>query len=613
MQERCAVPDKQGLVREATRIIRSAKYLTAFTGAGISVESGIPPFRGPGGLWSKYDPRMLELDYFLAHPERSWPVIKEIFYDNFGAARPNKAHLALARLELEGWPREAVGGPSGAALDARGYLKTLITQNIDNLHWIAGSRNIVEFHGNSAYLVCLTCKTRVVATPALLLNVPPRCPCGGIYKPDFIFFGEGIPAEAHSKAHEAARQSDVMLVVGSTGEVYPAALVPSVGIRGRREDHRDKPRRIGIHRFGDDPSPLTPGRGGIRPDRKGALPMKIFDLRSDTVTRPSPGMRKAMAEAEVGDDVYGEDPTVNALQDLAARTTGKEAALFVSTGSMGNLIPIYLNCGAGNEMLISSRGHSVQHELAGVSAIAGSLPIMIPSERGILTPELLEPWIQPDAYDHARTRMIVLENTHNAAGGTVYPLAAVQSIGAFARKKKLAVHIDGARLFNALVASGVDAPSICREADTVTFCLSKGLGAPVGSLLCGTRDFISEARRVRKMLGGGMRQAGIIAAAGMYALSHNIQRLAEDHQNAKLIARALAGTTWAALDPNNVVTNILYFRTPGRNAAEVMKSLARQGILCWDTAADQVRFVTHLDISTDDTREIVQLLEKMKI
>jgi threonine aldolase len=341
--------------------------------------------------------------------------------------------------------------------------------------------------------------------------------------------------------------------------------------------------------------------------------MKTFDLRSDTVTRPSPGMRKAMADAEVGDDVYGEDPTVNKLQELAAKVTGKEAALYVSSGSMGNLIPICINCGAGNELLIESRGHSVQHEVAGVSAIAGSLPIMIAAPGGILTPTLLEPWIQPDAYDRARTRMILLENTHNAAGGTVYPLAVLREIGAFGQKRKLMVHIDGARLFNAVTASGVNAPAICREADTVTFCLSKGLGAPVGSMLCGTQDFIAEARHVRKMLGGGMRQAGIIAAAGIYALQHNIKRLAEDHMHAQLIARALAATTWAALDPKNVVTNILYFRTPGRRAADVVKSLAREGILCWDAAADQVRFVTHLDVSAEDTREIVRLLEKVKM
>jgi len=340
--------------------------------------------------------------------------------------------------------------------------------------------------------------------------------------------------------------------------------------------------------------------------------MKMYDLRSDTVTRPGPGMRKAMAEAEVGDDVYAEDPTVNRLQEMAAEVTGKEAALFVSSGSMGNLIPIYLNCGRGNELLIESHGHSVQHELAGVTAVAGSLPIMVPAPRGILTPALLEPWIQPDIYYCAHTRMIVLENTHNAAGGTFYPPATLKEIGAFARGRKLSLHIDGARLFNAAVASGVPVRALCAETDTVTFCLSKGLGAPVGAVLCGTRQLIAEARRVRKMLGGGMRQAGIIAAAGVYALSNNIERLAEDHENARVIARALVATKWAELDPDEVVTNIINFRTPGKDAASVVEALTREGILSGASAADQVRFVTHIDVSREDTREIVRKLEKVK-
>ncbi len=195
-------------IPSAVSLIQGARYLTAFTGAGISVESGIPPFRGDGGLWSRYDPRMLELDYFLAHPERSWPVLREIFYDHFGKARPNKAHQVLASWEQ------------------RGLLKTLITQNIDRLHHDAGSRNVVEFHGSSRLLVCLSCSRKVEAAPALLAALPPRCPCGGIYKPDFVFFGEGIPAPAHARSQEAARRTDVMLVIGSTGEVYPAAMVP---------------------------------------------------------------------------------------------------------------------------------------------------------------------------------------------------------------------------------------------------------------------------------------------------------------------------------------------------------------------------------------------------
>jgi threonine aldolase len=320
-----------------------------------------------------------------------------------------------------------------------------------------------------------------------------------------------------------------------------------------------------------------------------------------------------MAEAEVGDDVYAEDPTVNRLQDMAAEITGKPAALFVSSGSMGNLIPVMLSCGRGNEFLIEAHGHSVQHELAAVSAIAGSLPIMIPAPKGILTPALMAPWIQPAIYYCAHSRMIVLEDTHNAAGGTVYPLGTLKEIAAFARERKLAVHIDGARLFNAVIASGVPTRVICAEADTVTFCLSKGLGAPVGAMLCGPRDLIAEARRTRKMLGGGMRQAGIIAAAGVHALTHNIERLAEDHENAGLIARALASTKWAALDPADVVTNIVYFRTPGREASAVVESLAREGILSSATARDQVRLVTHLDISRGDTRDIARILEKLRL
>jgi NAD-dependent deacetylase len=195
-------------ILSAARLIRSAKHLTAFTGAGISVESGIPPFRGPDGLWAKYDPRLLEIGYFLERPEVSWPVLKEIFYDHFGAARPNRAHEVLA------------------AWEARGLLKTVITQNVDNLHFEAGSRNVVEFHGNSRTLVCLACGARKAAAPKILASLPPRCACGGVLKPDFVFFGENIPRAASEASTAAAERTDCMLVVGSTGEVYPAALVP---------------------------------------------------------------------------------------------------------------------------------------------------------------------------------------------------------------------------------------------------------------------------------------------------------------------------------------------------------------------------------------------------
>ncbi len=245
--------------------------------------------------------------------------------------------------------------------------------------------------------------------------------------------------------------------------------------------------------------------------------------------------------------------------------------------------------------------------------MAGSLPIMVPAPQGILTPALLEPWIQPDIYYCARTRMVVLEDSHNGAGGTVYPLDTLTEIRAFTRARGFSVHIDGARLFNAASACRTEARTICAAADTVTFCLSKGLGAPVGAMLCGTRDFIAEARRVRKMLGGGMRQAGIIAAAGLYALEHNVARLVEDHENARLIAKALASTAWARVDPERIATNIIYFDTPGRSAGDVVQSLAREGILCFDTGAHQIRFVTHLDLTAADAREVARIIQTVKI
>ena len=341
--------------------------------------------------------------------------------------------------------------------------------------------------------------------------------------------------------------------------------------------------------------------------------MKTYDLRSDTVTMPSPAMRKAMHDAEVGDDVYADDPSVNRLQQMAADLTGTEAALFVSSGSMGNLIPVYLNCGRGNEFLIDSRGHIVQHELASCTAIAGALPVTIPTRKGLLDVSLLEGRIQPDIYYCQHTRMVELENTHNAAGGTFYPLAALRDIAAFARRHRLAVHLDGARLFNASVASGASVRDISACADTVTFCLSKGLGCPVGAMLCGRTEFIAEARRVRKMLGGGMRQVGIIAAAGIYALQNNVERLAEDHENARLIAAALAGTSWAALDPEDVPTNIIYFDTPGRDAEAVVAALASAGIRCGASGPNTIRFVTHLDVSREDAKQVAAILGRLKL
>ncbi|RKX87642.1 MAG: low specificity L-threonine aldolase [Spirochaetes bacterium] len=337
--------------------------------------------------------------------------------------------------------------------------------------------------------------------------------------------------------------------------------------------------------------------------------MKSFDLRSDTLTLPSKDMRKAMYLADVGDDVYAEDPTVNKLQDLAAKITGKRAALFVSSGSMGNLIPLYINAGKGGEILTQKNSHIIHYELSSVSALAGAMPVAVEGERGILTPAELEKHLRPDIYYMPRVKMVEIENSHNKEGGTCYKLNELKAVSDFARKNTLKIHMDGARLFNASEATGIPVKKICSHVDTVTFCLSKGLGAPVGSMLCGSEKFIAEARRVRKMLGGGMRQVGVLAAAGIYALENNIKRLRIDHANAKLLAETLAEVSWAEIDPGNVETNILYFSTGERKAETVVASLAKKGILSSALDSNSIRFVTHLGISEEDTQEICKILK----
>ncbi len=337
--------------------------------------------------------------------------------------------------------------------------------------------------------------------------------------------------------------------------------------------------------------------------------MKSFDLRSDTLTLPSKDMRKAMYLADVGDDVYAEDPTVNKLQDLAAKITGKRAALFVSSGSMGNLIPLYINAGKGGEILTQKNSHIIHYELSSVSALAGAMPVAVEGERGILTPAELEKHLRPDIYYMPRVKMVEIENSHNKEGGTCYKLNELKAVSDFAKKNTLKIHMDGARLFNASEATGIPVKKICSHVDTVTFCLSKGLGAPVGSMLCGSEKFIAEARRVRKMLGGGMRQVGVLAAAGIYALENNIKRIRIDHANAKLLAETLAEVSWAEIDPGNVETNILYFSTGERKAETVVASLAKKGILSSALDSNSIRFVTHLGISEEDTQEICKILK----
>jgi threonine aldolase len=327
--------------------------------------------------------------------------------------------------------------------------------------------------------------------------------------------------------------------------------------------------------------------------------MDIVDLRSDTVTRPSAAMRRAMAEAEVGDDVYGEDPTVNRLQERAAEIFGREAALFVPSGSMGNLIAIKVWTQPSNEVICEQRGHINQYELASMSAVAGCMPRTTPAPDGILGWDLIEPLIRPKTYYYSQTALVSLENTHNMHGGTVYPPAVTDDICQHAHATGLRVHLDGARIFNAAVALGKTVADITRNCDSVMFCLSKGLGAPVGSMLVGSSEFIQKAHIVRKMLGGGMRQVGVLAAAGLIALEESPKNLHLDHENAKFLAKGLAKVKGISLDAAKVVTNIVIFDVRGtsRTAAEICAELGKTKILCGPTDKYSIRMVTHCDVN----------------
>lgn len=323
----------------------------------------------------------------------------------------------------------------------------------------------------------------------------------------------------------------------------------------------------------------------------------MIDLRSDTVTRPTPAMRQAMASAEVGDDVYGEDPTVNRLEREAAEIFGREAAIFVPTGTMGNQIAIRLHTQHGQEIICESRAHVLDWEMAMVAAFSGCTSRTVAAERGILTWEHIRPAIGSKIYYRAQTGLICVENTHNMAGGTVTPLPVLQAIWAGAREAGLPVHLDGARVFNAAVALGVSVEELTRGFDTVMFCLSKGLGAPVGSMLVGSRKAIEQARVFRKALGGGMRQAGILAAAGLIALREMPGRLHEDHANARLLAEAVAAQPSAEIDLETVQTNIVIFRLRnGGDAAAFSAALKQKGVLVSAIGPHLVRFVTHYDV-----------------
>src|SRR5689334_20678779 len=306
-----------------------------------------------------------------------------------------------------------------------------------------------------------------------------------------------------------------------------------------------------------------------------------LDFRSDTVTKPTPEMRRAMAEAEVGDDVYGEDPTVNRLEERAAQIFGREAAIFVPTGTMGNQIAIRIHTQHGQEIICEERGHIFNYEMATLAAFSGCLVRPIYGEDGMLTWAEIKKRIAPGMYYKAQTGLVSLENTHNMAGGTVYPQEVADEICDRAHEAGLPVHLDGARVFNAATALGRDVAEITKKFDSVMFCLSKGLGAPVGSMLVGSKAFIEKARRYRKALGGGMRQAGVLAAAGLIALEKMPARLKEDHDNAQVLARGLAQIPGISIDPKKAVTNILVFNVSGTgmNTAELSRRLAERHVL----------------------------------
>ena len=323
----------------------------------------------------------------------------------------------------------------------------------------------------------------------------------------------------------------------------------------------------------------------------------LIDLRSDTVTRPTPEMRVAMAAAEVGDDVYGEDPTINLLEKRAAEIFGREAALFVPTGTMGNQIGIRLHTQPGQEVICESRAHILDWEMATTAVFSGCLVRAVVAERGVLTWKHIEPLIVGRGAFRAATGLIELENTANLAGGSVTPLAVMEEICENAKDRKLPVHLDGARIFNAATALGVDVKTLTRGADTVMFCLSKGLCAPVGSMLTGSAELMERARIYRKALGGGMRQAGILAAAGLIALEEMPARLHEDHANARLLAETLSHIEGVAIDLDAVESNIVVFQlTGGMTAAELVARLKARGILASTVGPQAIRLVTHHDV-----------------
>jgi threonine aldolase len=336
----------------------------------------------------------------------------------------------------------------------------------------------------------------------------------------------------------------------------------------------------------------------------------VIDLRSDTVTRPTAGMREAIARAEVGDDVYGDDPTVNRLQERAAELLGKEAALFVPSGTMANQIALLCHCQRGDEVMAGEGAHCMLFESGAGSAWAG-VNFAVVGKGGLFDVEQMRAAVKPPDYHFPRTRLLAIENTHNRAGGRVFPQADVVTLASAAREQGIAVHIDGARVWNAAVASGLTPAQLAAPSDTVSACFSKGLGAPVGSVLAGERALIARAHRFRKMLGGGMRQAGLLAAAALYALEHHRARFAEDHDNARLLAGGLSRIAGVTCDVARVETNIVNFELARIDAKRFAAEAARRDVRINAIAAHQLRVVTHLDVSRAQILRALDLLAQL--
>lgn len=338
----------------------------------------------------------------------------------------------------------------------------------------------------------------------------------------------------------------------------------------------------------------------------------MIDFRSDTVTMPTPKMREAMAAATLGDDVFGDDPTVNRLEEVAAERMGKEAAMFVSSGTLGNLIGIAVNARAGEELIADSDSHAFYYESANAAAVCGVQIRQVPTESGVMSARQIDEAVRPrDDVHEPFTAAISLENTHNRHGGVVWPLEDLRAACDAAHGRGLRVHLDGARIFNAAVAQGVQAKEIAAGADTVTFCLSKGLACPIGSVFCGSRETVEEARRWRKRLGGGMRQVGVLAAPGLIALDEMVDRLAEDHANARTLAEGLAELPGVRCDLSRVQTNIVYFDVETIDAAAFAEACDKRGVRGLPTGPRRVRFVTHYGIDAQDIQSALKVCEEV--